>query len=174
MYYIKYAKKRVSNAFIVIYQIINMDLYIGGRIGEDIYERKVRMMKEEEAGIKESIIRYSTMETEIAEIADIAEALIELAGNAKEIFTSSKPLAKNQFLRLLVSNCVLDNKKARISLSEPFNLLLKTPSCLMWSSIISKFLAENLEYYTDLKRKIRRFQKLYYGSGNNDEEKNLS
>ena len=107
-----------------------MDLYIGGRIGEDTYERKVRMMKEEEAGIKESIIRYSTMDTEIA---DIAEALIELAGNAKEIFTSSKPLAKNQFLRLLVSNCVLDNKKARISLSEPFNLLLKTPSCLMWS-----------------------------------------
>ena len=122
MYYIKYAKKRVSNAFIVIYQIINMDLYIGGRIGEDIYERKVRMMKEEEAGIKESIIRYSTMDTEIA---DIAEALIELAGNAKEIFTSSKPLAKNQFLRILVSNCFLDNKKARISLSEPFNLLLK-------------------------------------------------
>ena len=67
------------------------------------------------------------------EIADIAEALIELAGNAKEIFTSSKPLAKNQFLRILVSNCVLDNKKARISLIKPFNLLLKTPSCLMWS-----------------------------------------
>ena len=44
----------------------------------------------------------------------------------------------------------------------------------LWSSIISKFLAENLEYYTDLKRKIRRFQKLYYGSGNNDDEKNLS
>jgi len=44
----------------------------------------------------------------------------------------------------------------------------------MWSSIISKFLAENLEYYTDLKRKIRRFQKLYYGSGNNDDEENLS
>ena len=42
-----------------------------------------------------------------------------------------------------------------------------------WSSIISKFLAENLEYYTDLKRKIRRFQKLYYGSGKNDDEENL-
>lgn len=86
-----------------------MDLYIGGCIGEDIYERKVRMMKEEEAGIKESIIRYSTMDTEIA---DIAEALIELAGNAKEIFTSSKHHAKNQLLRLLASNCVLDNKKS--------------------------------------------------------------
>jgi len=59
-------------------------------------------------------------------------------------------------------------------LNKPFNLLLKNPSCLMWSSIISKFLAENLEYYTDLKRKIRRFQKLYYGSGNNDDEENLS
>ncbi len=35
----------------------------------------------------------------------------------------------------------------------------------VWSSIISKFLAENLEYYTDFKRRIRRFQKLYYGSG---------
>lgn len=67
------------------------------------------------------------------EIADIAEALIELAGNAKEIFTSSKPLAKNQFLKILVSNCILDNKKARISLIKTFNLLLKTPSCLMWS-----------------------------------------
>ena len=67
------------------------------------------------------------------EIADIAEDLIELAGNAKEIFTSSKPFTKNQFLRILVSNCVLDNKKARISLIKPFNLLLKNPSCLMWS-----------------------------------------
>ena len=46
------------------------------------------------------------------EIADIAEYLIEPARNAKEIFTSSKPLAKNQFLRILVSNCVLDNKKS--------------------------------------------------------------
>ena len=125
-------KKLLDDKLIQLKENYNrlLDLYIGWRIGEDIYERKVRMMKEEEAGIKESIIRYSTMDTEIA---DIAEALIELAGNAKEIFTSSKPLAKNQFLRLLVSNCVLDNKKARISLSEPFNLLLKTPSCLMWS-----------------------------------------
>ena len=105
---------------------------------------------------------------------DIAEMIVELAGNGLKIFLSSKPLAKNQFLRLLVSNCVLDNKKARISLNKPFNLLLKTPSCPMWSSIIATFRAENLEYYTDLKRKIRRFQKLYYGSGNNDEEKNLS
>ena len=39
----------------------------------------------------ESIVRYSTMNTEIA------EDLIKLAGNAKEIFTSSKPLTKNQF-----------------------------------------------------------------------------
>lgn len=46
---------------------------------------------------------------------------------------SSKPAEKNQLLKILVSNCVLDNKKARISLQKPFDLLLKTPSCPMWS-----------------------------------------
>lgn len=51
---------------------------------------------------------------------------------------SSKPDERNLFLRLLVSNCILDNKKARISLFEPFNLLLKNPSYPMWSATTSK------------------------------------
>ncbi len=65
----------------------------------------------------------------------MAEIIVELAGYGLKIFESSKPDEKNQLLKILVSNCVLDNKKARISLSEPFNLLLKTPSCPMWSGV---------------------------------------
>lgn len=64
---------------------------------------------------------------------ELAEMIVELAGNGLNIFESSKKLEKNQLLKILVSNCVLDNKKARISLYEPFNLLLKNPSCPMWS-----------------------------------------
>ena len=63
----------------------------------------------------------------------MSESIVELAGNGLKIFESSKPDEKNQLLKLLVSNCILDNKKARISLSEPFNLLLKIPSRPMWS-----------------------------------------
>ena len=63
----------------------------------------------------------------------MSESIVELAGNGLKIFESSKPDEKNQLLKLLVSNCILDSKKARISLSEPFNLLLKIPSCPMWS-----------------------------------------
>ena len=90
----------------------------------------------------------------------MSESIVELAGNGLKIFESSKPDEKNQLLKLLVSNCILDNKKARISLYEPFNLLLKTPSCPMWSSIIATFRAENYEEYKELAYKIADFKQL--------------
>ena len=45
----------------------------------------------------------------------------------------SKPVIQNQILRLLVSNTVLEGKKARISLAKPFDLFLKNPDCTKWS-----------------------------------------
>ena len=107
-----------------------LDLYIHGKIAEEVYEMKNSEIDIEEAELNDMMTKYQ--ETD-ANLNKMSESIVELAGNGLKIFESSKKLEKNQLLKILVSNCVLDNKKARISLSEPFNLLLKTPSCPMWS-----------------------------------------
>ncbi|MBR4106135.1 MAG: recombinase family protein [Alphaproteobacteria bacterium] len=107
-----------------------LDLYIQGSITQEVYNTKKAAIELEHEELTQQLHKYQNKDTNINNVSEI---IVDLAGNALNIFMSSKPDERNQFLKLLVSNCVLDNKKARICLAKPFDLLLKTPSCLMWS-----------------------------------------
>ena len=105
-------------------------MYIQGKITQEVYDIKNTAIDIEQEELAQQLTKC---QLQANDTKDIAEMIVELAGNGLKIFESSKPAEKNQLLKILVSNCVLDNKKARISLQKPFDLLLKTPSCPMWS-----------------------------------------
>ena len=106
------------------------DLYVRGKIPEDLYEAKNAELKAEEQDLQEQMARYSQIDKDIKAVS---ECVLEISGNLRKIFDCSKPVIQNQILRLLVSNTVLSNKKNRISLAKPFDLFLKNPDCMMWS-----------------------------------------
>ena len=58
--------------------------------------------------------------------------LFKLACNADELLKSSKPAIKNQILRLLLSNCEIQQKRLQFNLLEPFTFIKKLDSRPIW------------------------------------------
>ena len=58
--------------------------------------------------------------------------LLSTAKNAGELFKSSKPAVKNQILRLLLSNCEIQQKRLQFNLLEPFTFIKKLDSRPKW------------------------------------------
>jgi hypothetical protein len=47
--------------------------------------------------------------------------VLEIAGKGLEIFKNSEPETKNQLLKIFIEDCIIEGKKARISLQKPFD-----------------------------------------------------
>ena len=90
-------------------------------------------------------------------LAEMLENLIDILGQAGKIFESSKPEVQNEFLRILVSNSVLEGEKVRISLQKPFEKLLGNPDYLLWLSWVSKSRTNDYENYITLARRLKDF-----------------
>ena len=58
--------------------------------------------------------------------------LFKLACKADELLKSSKPAIKNQILRLLLSNCEIQQKRLQFNLLEPFTFIKKLDSRPKW------------------------------------------
>ncbi len=55
--------------------------------------------------------------------------VFSLARRAQEIFESSEPSEKRQFLNYLLQNPTVDEKKLEFSIRSPFNLVLELADC---------------------------------------------
>ncbi len=61
-----------------------------------------------------------------------AEYLIKLASKASELFVSSEPQEKRLLLKMTLQNPVLDSKKVKFTLIEPFDKIASYASRKEW------------------------------------------
>ena len=106
-----------------------VDSHLDGKIDGDIYEQKLNEYKKRQQEI------ISLMATHVdADKASLitVKTVLDLAKRAKEIYESSKVDEKRQILNFLFSNLEMKDKKAIITLREPFDKLVAVsdhPKC---------------------------------------------
>lgn len=116
-----HAQNRLDNA---------LNLLFDGIIDKDIYEAKASKLKQEIAETEQELNKCSD---NYAEIGNIIENIIEIAGNVRNLLRSSKTQEKRAILKLILSNSTIEGKKAWISLKKPFDLFLKSKGQTLWS-----------------------------------------
>ena len=115
------AQSRLDNA---------VNLLLDGTIDKNLYETKTAQLKQEIAEIEQELSKCSD---NYAEIGNIIENIVEIAGNVRNLIRSSKTQEKRAILKLILSNSTIEDKKAWISLKKPFDLFLKSNGRLSWS-----------------------------------------
>lgn len=106
-----------------------VDSHLDGKIDGDIYEQKLNEYKKRQQEI------VSLMATHVdADKASLitVKRVLDLAKRAKEIYESSKVDEKRQILNFLFSNLEMKDKRAIITLREPFDKLIAVsdhPKC---------------------------------------------
>ena len=100
-----------------------LDLRLDDSITSEIYDKKMKELKEEQYVTTRKIEEY-TQADENYHI--IANTVFSLANRAQEIFESSEPNEKRQLLNLLIQNCRLSGKKLVFEVRSPFNTILET------------------------------------------------
>ena len=106
-----------------------IDMHIDGKIDAPTYHFKLEEYKQEQQRLILEIKSYDNGSK--AEL-EIAEEVLFLAQNAKEIFASSKLDEKQQLLRFFFSNLRLHHGSLDVELKEPFKAVAKLQDQTVW------------------------------------------
>ncbi len=94
-----------------------IDMPLDGAIDSEIYHLKLEEYKKRQREItSEMVAHVNANETCLI----TTKTVLCLAKRAKELFTSSKMVEKQELLNLVFSNLKLDGKKLLVTLREPF------------------------------------------------------
>jgi len=106
-------QNRISRSF---------DLLADSSITKDIYDAKLKEYKEQQydLGIQKDELTQADENYHI-----VAKTVLNIAQKAEEIFESSEVAEKNQFLKFLLQNSVVDGKKPVFTMREPFSCIAK-------------------------------------------------
>ena len=113
-------------SYIILRNNINVKIKLVTKI---IYTAKIAEIKEQ---IKELEDRLELSPEAGKEAVSAMNAILQVVSVAREIMNSSVNSKKREFLRLILSNCVLTDKSACFYLKKPFEKLLFTKGCKMW------------------------------------------
>ena len=93
-----------------------------GRITKDIYDIKPKEYKEKQydLGIQKNELTKADEDYHI-----VAKTVLNIAQKAEEIFESSEVAEKNQFMKFLLQNPIVDGKKPVFAMREPFSSIAK-------------------------------------------------
>ena len=105
------------------------DVFLEGKCTQAMYDAKKAEIKEQ---IKELEDRLELSPEAGKEAVSAMNAILQVVSVAREIMNSSVNSKKREFLRLILSNCVLTDKSACFYLKKPFEKLLFTKGCKMW------------------------------------------
>lgn len=107
--------------------LVDMDEYstsprTNWRITQDTYDKKHKEIKERQQMINIEL-------DELTEADDdyhiTAKTVLSLAKRSEDIFESSEPREKRQFVKFLLQNPTIDDKELEYSLQEPFDTLVE-------------------------------------------------
>ena len=91
-----------------------------------MFNKKLKEYKEKQAEIREEMGRYDEADEKFYLTANI---VLNLAKKAYEVFQSSEPEEKWQFLNFLLQNLKLEGKKLLFELKTPFDTVLQANKC---------------------------------------------
>jgi len=91
-----------------------------------MFNKKLKEYKEKQAGLEAKMQSYTDADENYYLTANIT---LNLAKKAYEIFQSSEPEEKWQFLNFLLQNLKLQGKKLNFELKTPFNTVLEANKC---------------------------------------------
>ena len=111
-------------------------------ITQDVYDKKARELKEEQAEIATRIEQHQQGE---GEYRTTLESLISLASRAAELFERSKTDQKRQLIAFVFSNLQLRGKKLEFSLRSPFDLMVDRRSYTGWLGFLNTVRTERFE-----------------------------
>ena len=99
-----------------------------------MFNKKLKEYKEKQAGLEAKMQSYTDADENYYLTANIT---LNLAKKAYEIFQSSEPEEKWQFLNFLLQNLKLEGKKLLFELKTPFDTVLEANKC---SNLLRVFL----------------------------------
>lgn len=67
-----------------------------------------------------------------SEINQIVNGVVDFANNMGKYFESSDFSLKKEILQILIPNSLLDSKKLVLSITKPFDAMLKSKNCEVW------------------------------------------
>ena len=70
-----------------------------------------------------------------SEINQIVNGVVDFANNMGKYFDSSDFSLKKEILQILIPNSLLDSKKLVLSITKPFDAMLKSKNCEVWCAI---------------------------------------
>jgi hypothetical protein len=106
-----------------------VDGHLDGKIDGDIYEQKLKEYKTRQLELTSQMSAH--VDADKASLITV-KTVLDLAKRAKAIYESSKVDEKRQILNFLFSNLEMRDKKAIITLREPFDKLVAVsdhPKC---------------------------------------------
>jgi len=95
---------------------------LDGRITDTFHDTNLREYKEKQSEILSQMQDHSDADETFYLTAN---ATLNIAKRAKEIFVSSEVMEKRQLLGFLLQNCVLNGKKLEFTMRSPYNLMVK-------------------------------------------------
>ena len=105
------------------------DLYVSGKIKEDIYNRQINVIADEKTRLEESITKYKEITKDIKATVD---NLLDIAGNLSDIIHNASPDKQNKLLRLIIKDCTLHDNKLKYTVRAPFDKFIKCNSPTQW------------------------------------------
>ena len=106
-----------------------LDLLLDDRITQNDYDKKLDELRQQEFAIRQKIKSHTKADHTFI---NTVESLIYIMSRAGELFESSNNEQKHALLKLVCSNCVLDDKKIRFSLEKPFDILINLHNRKSW------------------------------------------
>lgn len=109
-----------------------LDFFLDGNIDKSVYEAKKSEIEAEKAELQRTSEKYASLGVELK---DTVECIMDIAANAPLLMKVGTTRQKNELLKLLFEDCVLDGKKLIYTLRKPFEQFIKNPKSLDWLSM---------------------------------------
>lgn len=105
------------------------DLYVCGKIKEDIYNRQINAIAKERTFLEESIAKYKEITKDITTTVD---NLLDIVGNLSDVMHNASPIKKNKLLKLLIKDCTLLDKDLKYTVKAPFDKFIQCNNPTQW------------------------------------------
>ncbi|MBQ8465508.1 MAG: recombinase family protein [Alphaproteobacteria bacterium] len=116
-----------------------LDFYLEGKLSQDKYEEKQKQFSQMHQELEQTAEKYKTIDFEMKE--NIMKTM-DLACNISKIFDMASPEKKNGLIRILISDCKLNNKRLEYTVNKPFNRLIADTNYKQWSTLAIDHLDE--------------------------------
>lgn len=140
-----YCTKRSKYIYLRCYHCKNPSVnenMILQQLEEEIFS-KIILSNQEIKHLQDELNKYfEEKRIRNTELKEAILKIVEILGNLSLFMQKSDNKAKNILLSLLLSNCILKDKKLAYILNKPFNHLLTSPNHKEWKNIIIKHLKE--------------------------------